>query len=65
MQFFIGDVGVDLSGGDVSVTEHGLNRADIGTVLEQVGRETVAKGVGRELFGNTSFGRVVLHDPFD
>ncbi len=28
----VGDVGVDLGGGDISVTEHGLDGAKVGAV---------------------------------
>ncbi len=40
------DVGVDLSGRDVGVAEHHLDRAQVGAVLEQVGGEAVAQDVG-------------------
>ena len=40
MDFFetlVGDVGIDLGGGDRSVTEHGLDRTDIGSISEEIG----------------------------
>jgi hypothetical protein len=45
-QVVAGDVGVDLRGGDVGVAEHGLDGAEVGAVLEQVGGEAVAELVG-------------------
>ncbi len=49
MEFFVnvaevlvGDVGVDLGGGDVGVAEHALDGADVGAVHEQVSGERVA-----------------------
>ena len=38
----VGDVGVDLGGGNVGVSEHGLNAAEVGTVHEEVGGERVS-----------------------
>lgn len=38
----VGDVGVDLGGGDVGVAEHGLDGTNVGTVHEQVGSKAVA-----------------------
>lgn len=40
MNFFetlVRDMGIDLGGGDRSVTEHGLDRADIGPISEEIG----------------------------
>lgn len=34
---FVRDVGIDLSGGDRSMTEHGLDRTDVGTISEEIG----------------------------
>ena len=42
------DVGVDLGGRDVGMAEHRLDRAEVGPVLEQVGREAVPQHVGRD-----------------
>lgn len=38
----VGDVGVDLGGGDVGVAEHGLDAAEVGAVHEEVGGEGVS-----------------------
>ena len=37
----VGDVGVDLGGGDVGMAEHGLDGAEVGAVHEEVGGEGV------------------------
>ena len=37
----VGDVGVDLGGGDVGVAEHGLDATEVGAVHEKVGGERV------------------------
>jgi len=42
---FDADVGVDLSGGDVGVAEHFLDGAEVGTVVEEMGRKGVAEHV--------------------
>src|SRR5713226_4275822 len=39
------DVRVDLRGGDVRMSEHGLHRAQVGAALEQVGGEAVPQRV--------------------
>ena len=43
------DMGVDHGGFDILVSEEFLNGADIVSVLEEVGGEGVAKGVGGDL----------------
>ncbi len=40
------DVGVDLGGGDVGVSEEFLDDAEVGAAGEEVGGEGVAEGVG-------------------
>ena len=44
------NVGVDLGGGDVWMTEHDLDGPKIGTMFEKVGGEWMAQGVGADLF---------------
>ena len=49
MDFFemlVGDVGVDLGGGDVGVAKQSLDGTEIGAVHEQVSGEAVTEGVG-------------------
>lgn len=38
----VGDVSVDLSSGDVGMTEHGLDGANVGAIHEKVSGEAVA-----------------------
>ena len=38
----IGHVGVDLCGGDVRMSEEHLNRTEIRTMVQQMGRERMA-----------------------
>lgn len=61
----VSDVGVDLGGGDVGVTEHGLDRANVGAVHEEVGGETVTEGVRGDVFCDAGFFGVELDDAFD
>ena len=35
----VGDMGIDLGGGDIGVTKHGLHRAQISPIHQKVGRE--------------------------
>lgn len=68
MDFFevgIGDVGVDLSGGDVGVAEHGLDGAKVSAVHEEVSGEAVAQGVGGDVLGDAGEFGVFLDDAFD
>ena len=44
------DVGVDLRGGDVGVSEQFLEGAQIGARFEQMGGETVPEGVAADFF---------------
>ncbi len=41
----VGDMSVDLGGGNVSVAEHSLDGAEVGAVHEEIGSETVTQGV--------------------
>ena len=41
-EVLVGNVGVNLGGGDVGVAEHGLHGADVGAVHEEVGGEAMA-----------------------
>ena len=50
-------VGIDLGGGDIRMTEHLLNRANIRPVREHVRGETVAKNVGRNPVRRDAHGR--------
>src|SRR6185437_9981976 len=51
-QVFAVQVGVDLGRGDTLVTEHLLHGAEIGAAFDQVGRERMPEGMGRDTFGN-------------
>lgn len=39
LEVWVGNVGVDLRGGNIAMAEHGLYAAQIGTVHEQIGRK--------------------------
>ena len=61
----VGDVGIDLSGADVGVAEHGLNGAEVGAVHEEVGGEAVTEGVRGDVFRDAGLLCVGLDDAFD
>lgn len=68
MYFFevlVGNMGVDLGGGDVGVAEHGLYGADVSTVHEEVGGEAMAQGMRGNVFGDAGHFGVFLDDAFD
>ena len=48
-------LGVDLSGGDIRMSQHLLNGVDIGAVFQQMGREGVAQRVRGNILFNVGF----------
>ena len=62
LELLIGDVGVDLGGGDGGVAEHALDAADVGSIGKQIGGKTVAQGVRMNIFDKTCFGSIKLDD---
>ena len=63
-ELFVCHMRVYLRGGDVGVTEEGLDGAEIGAVWKQVGGEGVANGVRCHFLGNASFYRVMFDYSF-
>ena len=64
MNFFemrVGDVCIDLGGRDVAVAQHGLDRAEVCAIHEQVCRKRVAKRMGADVLGNARHQRVMRH----
>lgn len=61
----VGDVGVNLGGGDVGVAEHGLDRAEVGAVHEEVSGKRVAESVRGDVFGDAGGFGVVINDALD
>lgn len=47
---FVGYVGVDLSGGNVGMTEHNLDASQIGAVFKKIGGEAVTDDVRSDFF---------------
>ena len=58
----IGDVSVDLGGGNVGVTEEGLDRAQVGAVHKEVGGKTVTQSMWSDMFGDAGVASVSLDD---
>ncbi len=68
MDFFevgVGDVGVDLGGGDVGVAEHGLDGAEIGAIHKEVGGKTMAESVRGDMLGDAGKLGISLDDALD
>jgi hypothetical protein len=57
------EVGVDLSGPDVGVTEHLLERAQVAAARQQMGGERVAQRVGAHALRQPGAAGVGLDDP--
>lgn len=64
-EFAVGDVGVDLRGGNVGVSQQCLHRADVGAVHQKIGGELVAQLVRGYLAQDARLARVELHEPLD
>ena len=60
----VGYMRIDLRCRDIGMAEHGLYRAQIRAVLEEISRERVANDVRRHFACDAGFGGVVLHDSF-
>lgn len=58
----VGDVGVDLSGGDVGVAEKALDGAEVSAIHNEVGSKGVTKGVGGDVFGDAGDAGIFLND---
>ena len=57
----LGDMGIDLGGGDVGMAQHLLDAAEIGAVVDQVGGEGVPEHVGGQPLGiQTRLDREIL-----
>ncbi len=61
----VGDVSVDLGGGDVGVAKHCLDGANVGAVHEEIGGKAVAESVGGNVLRDAGFFGVGLNDAFD
>ncbi len=53
--FNIEHVKIDHRGADIAMSEQFLNVADVGSRFEEMGRETVSEGVGRNAFIEAEF----------
>lgn len=61
----VGDVGVNLRGGDGGVAEHLLDRTDVGTINEQLSGEGVAKNMRGDAFDDAGVKRGRTHNVFN
>src|SRR3989338_1950694 len=64
-QMSVSDVGVDLGGADMRMTEEGLHRAKVSAVTEKVGGEAVTNNMGSYLARDTGFGGVEFQKSLD
>ena len=62
LELLLDHVGINLGGRDVRMAQHLLNGAQIRPVLQQVGGEGVAQGVGRDVLFNLRLLLIVLDD---
>ena len=51
LELLVGQVGIDLGGGNICVAQKRLNRTQIGAVDKEIGGKTMAQLMGVYLFG--------------
>lgn len=56
------NMGVNLGGGDVGVTEHDLYGTKVGSMGKEMGGKGVAKAVGREVLTDSSSCCCLIYD---
>ena len=61
-EFAVGDVGIDLSGRDIGVTEEELDGAEVGAVAQEIGGEAVAESMRGDGLHDARGDRVALDD---
>lgn len=61
----VGNVGVNLGGTDIGVTEEGLNRAEIGAVHEEISSKAVTQSVRSDMFGDAGRAGVFFNNTFN
>lgn len=62
---WVGDVGVNLSSGNIGVAKHSLDGANIGTVHEQISGETMTQSVRGDVLSDAGEFSVFLDDTLD
>ena len=65
LEMRVGHVGVDLGGRRIIKTKHRLNRAQVGTIHQQVGGERVAQGVGSDMLSDAGCLSIFADDSLD
>ena len=58
-------MGVDLGGGDIAVPQHRLNRAQVGTIHQQIGGERVAQSVRGDVLSDAGCLSIFTDDSLD
>ena len=61
----VGDVGVNLGSADIRMAEERLDRAEVGTVHEEVGRERMAEGMRSDVLSNAGEAGVFFNHALD
>lgn len=55
-----GDVRINLRGGEIAVAEQHLHHAQVGAVIDEMGRKGVAQGVRRDGGANADGNRIIM-----
>ncbi len=64
-QLLVGDVGINLSCGNRSVSKHALNAANVSAVLQQISGEAVAERVWADFFHDSTKQSILLNYSLD
>ena len=64
-QTLVGNVSVNLGGGNGGMAEQGLDTADIRAVLQKIRGKAVAQGMGRNFFYNSRQPAIFFYNPFN
>lgn len=65
LQMLVIYMGIDLCGGDGSMTEKGLYCSDVGTFSDECGSKTMSQGVWTYFFIDPCQSRIFFYDVFD
>ena len=57
-----GDVRINLRGGEIAVAEQHLHHAQVGAVIDEMGRKGMAQGVRRDGGANADGNRIIMNE---
>ena len=64
-ELFIGDMCINLRGGNIAMAQKFLNRSEVGSIHKQVGSKLVADLVWSDFFSDSGFSFVKINQSLD